>query len=152
MKTLLIEKLHELAVWPFQKWRNSSIQWSDISIGSLLQYPEGTLGFNLGCFLIRNNFELQPKFEDHDVMHVLTGIGTSIPEEIGMHYYMAGNGKRSFYSLVYITIGTLFYPFYISSFLGHYKKGRQAFQFHDLEFIKLLPLPIQKIQYAFKIN
>jgi len=152
MKALLIEKLHHLTIRPFQNWRNSSVRWNDISVSSLLQYPEGTLGFNLGCFLLRNNFELQPKFEDHDVMHVLTGIGITAQDEIGMHYYMLGNGKRSFYSLFYIVIGTLFYPLHIRSFLDYYKKGGEALHFHQLEFIKLLPQPVQKIQEAFKIN
>lgn len=152
MRSVLIGKLLGLTVHPLKKWENGSVKWSDISLSSLLQYPEGTLGFNLGCFLLRNNFELQPMFESHDVMHVLTGIGITVPDEISMHYYMFGNGKRSFYSLLYIMVGTLFYPLHLRYFISHYKKGRGAFHFHQLEFIKLLPQPVQKIQNIFKIN
>lgn len=152
MKALLIEKLHNMVIYPFKKWGHSATKWNDISISCLLQYPEDTLGFNLGCFLLRNNFELQPRFEDHDVMHVLTGIGIRIQDEIGMHYYMLGNGKRNFYSLFYIITGTLFYPLHIKSFLNYYEKGRKALLFHNLEFIKLLPQPVLKIQDTFNIN
>ena len=124
MKALLIEKLHQTVIWPFQKWRKASIAWNDISCNTLLNYPEGTLGFNLGCFLIRNNFELQPKFEDHDVIHVLTGIGVTVPEEIGMHYYMLGNGNWSLYSMV-ITIRGGILP-------SIYDQGNRLWHFHIL--------------------
>lgn len=152
MKELLIEQLHGLAIRPFLKWRNNSTQWNEVNLSSLLQYPEGTLGFGLGCFLLRNNFELQPRFEDHDVMHVLTGIGVTVQEEIGMHYFMLGNGKRSLYSLIYILAGSFFYMPYMGQFLGHYKRGKRALGFHNLEFLKLLPQPVKRIQDAFQIK
>ncbi len=39
---------------------------------------------HLGYFLTKNNFSLQSKLENHDVFHVLTNIGITVPDEIAM--------------------------------------------------------------------
>lgn len=151
MKDLLIEKMYEMSKKPYQKLFKNKQPW-EVSQTELLEYPDETLGFHLACFLLKYNFEIQPKLEDHDIIHILTNTGISVPEEIGMQYYLYGNGKRSLYLFMVILTGTLFYPTKISYFLKQFKRGKEAFQFHYLDYSKMLLLPIQTIQQAFKIN
>lgn len=151
MKDLLIEKLYEFSKKPYQKYFKKNDAWN-INSKDLLQFPQKTLGFQLGCFLLKYNFEMQPKLEDHDVIHVLTNTGISVPEEIGMQYYLYGNGKRSLYLFMVILTGSLFYPSKINYFIKQYRRGNQAHQFHYLNYLKMLEIPLTEIQSAFKIK
>lgn len=151
MRALILEKMYEWSKKPYQKFFKKSEAWP-VTIPQLIRYPEDTLGFHLGCFLLRYNFELQPKLEDHDIIHVLTNTGVSVPEEIGMQYYLLGNGKRSAYLFLVIGIGTLFYGSHLKSFYKYYQRGKKAHQFYDLAFDKMLAQPIRNIQNTFNIQ
>ena len=151
MKDLFIEKMYELSKKPYQKFIKKGKAW-EINIPELILLPADSLGFHLGCFLLKYNFEIQPKLEDHDVIHVLTNTGISVVEEIGMQYYLFGNGKRSLYLLLVILSGTLFYPTKVSYFKNEFKKGKQAHPFYSLDFLNMLSLPLVTIQHSFNIN
>ena len=118
----------------------------------MLQLQSDSLGFHLGCFLLKYNFEIQPKLEDHDIIHVLTNTGISVVEEIGMQYYLLGNGKRSLYLGMVIITGTLFYPTRFSYFKQQYQRGKQAHEFYGLDFLNMLSVPISNIQQTFNIK
>jgi ubiquinone biosynthesis protein Coq4 len=150
MKDLLIEKMYELSKKPYQKYLKKNEPWP-IDKKELLKFPEESLGFHLGCFLLKHNFDLQEKLEDHDVIHVLTQTGISVPEEIGMQYYLFGNGKRSLYLYMVMLTGTLFYPTKFSYFISEYYRGKNALKFYYLDYSKMLRIPVLKIQETFKI-
>ena len=143
--------MYEITKKPYQKWFKKNEPWN-IGIADLINHPEETLGFHLGSFLQNNNFEMQPKLEDHDIIHVLTNTGTTVIDEIGMQYYLFGNGKRSLYLYMVMASGTLFYPDKMGKFVNFYERGKSALRFHDLEFSKMLQQPIVKIRQTFLIN
>ncbi len=60
MKDKLIERLYEVSKKPYQKFFKKNKPWA-IGKSDLLQHKSGTLGFHLGCFLIKYHFEIQPK-------------------------------------------------------------------------------------------
>jgi ubiquinone biosynthesis protein Coq4 len=150
MRDQLIEKMYEWSKIPYQRFFKNKKAW-DIDKQELLAYPEETLGYHLGQFLQKNHFDIQPKLEDHDIIHVLTNTGVSVREEIGMQYYLLGNGKKSLYLYIVILSGTFFYPTHIDYFLKEFKKGKTAYRFHYLDFSKLLLIPTETIQQTFKI-
>lgn len=150
MKDYIVEKMYEYSRKPYQKYFKKSTPW-EIDKDELLQYPKESLGFELGYFLDKNDFDIQPKLEDHDIIHVLTNTGISVADEIGMQYYLLGNGKRSLYLFMVILSGTPFYLRHISYFFQQYKRGKQALPFHYLDFSKMLLIPVQSIQETFKI-
>jgi ubiquinone biosynthesis protein Coq4 len=150
MKDQLIEKMYEWSKKPYQRFFKNKKAW-EIDKQQLLNYSDETLGYHLGQFLQKNNFDIQPKLEDHDIIHVLTNTGVSVREEIGMQYYLLGNGKNSLYLCLVILAGTLFYPTHINYFVKQFRKGKTAFQFHSLDFSKMLLIPISTIQQTFKI-
>lgn len=151
MKDLFIEKLYEISKKPYQRFFKKNNPWN-ISQKEFLQYPEESLGFHLGCFLLKHNFDIQPKLEDHDVIHVLTNTGISVLEEIGMQYYLHGNGKRSLYLYMVLLTGTIFYPTKIKFFTQQFQRGKDALQFHYLDYSKMLFVPVKKLQLAFNIK
>lgn len=149
MRAIILEKLYEWSVIPYQALKRNS-GWK-VGIEDLLQYPKNSLGFEMGDFLLRNNFDLQEKLESHDVFHVLTGTGISVPEEISMQFYLLGNGKRSAYLFSVIFLGTLFFPDYLKLFRNRYRRGKAALPFHQLDFQKLLNQPLDRIKDTFLI-
>ena len=153
MKTLryiLLERLYEWSKLPYRWLFKKETPWG-IPVKDLLQYPMESLGYHLGCFLLKHHFTPEPQLEDHDVYHVLTGSGISVPEEIAMQFYLFGNGKRSLYLFTVLTVGTLLFPDHMRQFRSAYKKGRKAHPFYHLNFLKLLQQPLTKLQYTFKI-
>ncbi|WP_166925609.1 hypothetical protein [Flavobacterium poyangense] len=150
MKDFLFEKMYEYTKQPYQKYFKKNNPW-DIDQTTLLTYPPRSLGFGLGNFLHKNNFEIQPKLEDHDIIHVLTNTGISVREEIGMQYYLLGNGKKGLYLFLVILSSTLFYIKHIKYFIQQYKRGKQALPFYYLDFSKMLLTSIQSIQKTFNI-
>jgi len=150
MKDKIIEKMYEISKKPYQKWFKKNEPWKTTN-QELIELPEQSLGFHLGSFLLRYNFEIQEKLEDHDVFHVLTNTGVSVVEEIGMQYYLLGNGKRSLYLFMVVTTGFLFYPRQFHYYLNQYDKGKKAHQFYDLDFQKMLTIPVKTIRKTFNI-
>ena len=151
MRDLFIEKMYEISKKPYQRFFKKGNAW-DINVNQLIQLPNDSLGFHLGCFLLKYNFEIQPKLEDHDIIHVLTNTGISVIDKIGMQYYLYGNGKRSLYLWMVILSGTVFYPTRFSYFKQQYKRGKTAHEFYGLDFLNMLPVPLTHIQKTFNIQ
>lgn len=151
MKDKLFEQLYRLSKWPYQRFFKKNAPWN-VTKEELLCYPEKTLGNDLGIFLAVNRFTMEPKLEDHDVMHVLIGIGTSVKEEIAMQFYLLGNGKRSLYLFMVLLLGTLFYPLHLFFFCSYYKRGQKALSFYDLDYSKLLLQSTENFRKTFKIQ
>lgn len=150
MKDKLFEQFYNLSKIPYQRFFKKKKPWL-VNRDILLTYPEQSLGYDLGLFLTVNHFSMEPKLEDHDVMHVLTGIGTTVKEEIAMQFYLFGNGKRSVYLLSVLFVGSLFYPLELPFFISYYKRGKKALSFYYLDYSKLLLHPTEKIRKTFKI-
>lgn len=110
----------------------------NITRSQLLQLPTPSLGFHLGCFLLKHNYEPQPHCENHDIFHVLTGYKTDTAQEIALQFFLYGNGKRSPFLLLALIAGLLLYPDAYSLFKGAYHKGFQAKRLYDLDYKALL--------------
>lgn len=151
MRAILLETLYELSKKPYQRYLKKNNCW-DVTSSELLRFPQDSLGFHLGCFLLKHHFDMQPKLESHDVFHVLTGTGTSVPEEISMQFYLLGNGKRSLYLVMVILLGTLLYPDHYKLFIRAFRRGRKALPFHHLDFSKMLNQPVLRLQHTFLIH
>ncbi len=151
MRDLIMRNLYEITKKPYQRFFKKGIPWN-ITPSELIGYKKDSLGFHLGSFLIQNNFEIQPMLEDHDIIHVLTNTQVAVVDEVGMQYFLLGNGKRSLYMGMVLAIGTLFYPDQTKHFVKNYKRGKRAHKMHDLDFQKMLTLPIKEIQMKFNIQ
>jgi ubiquinone biosynthesis protein Coq4 len=106
----------------------------DINRKQLLSYPQSSLGFHLGCFLLKHDFCPQATCEDHDVFHVLTGFNTDTAHEIAMQYWLWGNGKRSVFVLLAMLSGVLFYPDKYSFFKNSLLRGNHSKPIHAVNY------------------
>jgi len=150
MRAIVLKILYEWSLIPYQSFKKNTA-WN-VGIEDLLQFSKETLGYQMGYFLLSNNFDLQEKLESHDVFHVLTGTGTTVPEEISMQFYLFGNGKRSAYLFSVLFLGSLLFPDYMKLFLSKYRLGKSSLPFHQLDFYKLLKQPLERIKTTFLIQ
>ncbi|TGD58938.1 hypothetical protein [Flavobacterium humi] len=151
MKDIIIEILYKMIKRPYQFLFKKNTAWN-LSLQDYLNHSKDSLGFHLGSFLVRANFAIQPQLEEHDVYHVLTNTGTTVVDEIDMQFYLLGNGKKTPFVFIVIMTGFLFHIKHLKRFLSSYKKGKEAHRFYDLDFSKMLALPIGNIQSAFNIK
>ena len=124
----------------------------NISRAELLQFPEKTLGFHLGCFLLKHNFEPQPRCENHDVFHVLTDYETDTAQEIALQFFLYGNGKRSPFLALALFAGYLLFPDHYTTFKIAQERGRQSIELYDLNYQSLLHTPILPLKNQLAIN
>lgn len=101
---------------------------------SLLKMQQQSLGYHLGKFLQKNNFELIPRLERHDAYHILTGYETDVKNEIALQYLCYGNGKRSKYLYLVMIFGTILNPEHWKYFRDSYRRGKKANQFYHWDF------------------
>lgn len=104
----------------------------------LLEFHKDSLGRKLGEFYQKHGFSMIPKMENHDVHHLITGIGTQFEEEIAMQYLLLGNGKLNAHLLAAIVLGTVILPEYFRMYIKAYRKGQNMRKFHHLNFEELL--------------
>ncbi|MGB5981318.1 MAG: Coq4 family protein [Nonlabens sp.] len=134
----------------YQPWKLKN-PWK-LEVGSLLQYPENSLGFHTGCFLLTNNFNLQPSCEDHDIYHVLTGAGIGSLDEIAMQYWLMGNGKLSFPTIATVCAGAIIYPDKLKGFYQSLKNGAATRPIHNLNHIILLGMPLEELNQQLNLK
>lgn len=151
MKDKIIEFLYKTIKVPYSYLFKNNQPWG-VTVNSLLEHKINSLGHDLGQFLLDHNYNVQDGLEEHDVFHILTTIGTTVKEEVDMQFYLLGNGKKSLFLFIVIITGLTFYPMQIKSFYNSYKRGKNALQFYDLDFYKLLHQPTKTIQTTFNIK
>ncbi len=116
----------------------------EVTTRQLLGYPPDSLGYHLGCFLLQHRFEPQPRCENHDVFHVLTGYKIDTTQEIAMQFWLFGNGKRSPFVLLAMLVGLVLYVDGYHAFAKAYSTGKQAYKIHDIDFKKVLATPLSR--------
>lgn len=151
MRDKIIERLYELSSGPYTRLMKNKTAWN-VTKEDLLNYPSGSLGLHLGQFLDRYNLSIQPKLENHDIFHILTQTEVKVADEIGMQYYLYGNGKRSLYLYMVASIGFLFYPLLFPHLLKQYRRGKKALPFHHLDYEHLLYESIDILRHRYLIR
>lgn len=132
MRTNLLKWLIETAV-PFLNLFRNPPQWP-FDIKQHRMMPEGSLGNAVAVFLDEKNLPLLPKYEIHDVMHVLLGYGITPFEEIKLQAFMIGNGSSTFAGKVLFVIGLLIKPEYTKQLLKEMSAGKKAKQLSRFNF------------------
>ena len=126
---------------PFHQKPSWRLQSSD-----LLKLTSDSLGFHIGCFLLKHNLELQDQAETHDVFHVLTGYNTSSLEEIGMQFWLYGNGKRSFPLYSAMAAGLLIYPDKFHYLMDCQYLGQRSRSIYHLDYLELLQESVESLR------
>lgn len=125
----------------------------NITAKQLVNYPEGSLGYNLGNYLLNGNNGTNVTAGSDDVFQLLIGHGqASVKEDIAVQYYLFGNGSNSLRTLLAMGIGLLMCPYHAGYFYKRYKEGKQALRFYDVDHFGMLHLPLERIKDTFLIR
>jgi hypothetical protein len=100
-------------------------------VEALRDLQKGTLGHEIAKCLDDNNLTLVPKYESHDLKHVLLEFDMKPEGEIRMHAFMVGNGNYSIPSFAILFFGALLLPDLWTTFYSDYKKGRNTIPVSD---------------------
>ena len=151
MRAFIIEKMYECSSYFYIKYFRENNPW-EITSEELHDYPTESLGFHLSCFHRKYNLKMMANLEEHDIIHVLTNTGVTVPDEVALQYFLLGNGKKGLFMRIALISGTIFYPEYLKTFKRYYDRGRSSHQFYDLDFKNMLIRPVTEIQYTFNIK
>ena len=122
----------------YKKWfKKKQMAWTT-SRTQLRQYEEGSLGKDLAIFLTINQFELEAKFEKHDIYHVLTDYTTTVVGEICLSIFLIANGKRSIYTRGVAFVGSIAMIEHFKLFKAAYLRGKYAHSIAKWQFEHLL--------------
>ena len=130
----------------YTHWFKSTTEVWHHNRHSLKKFPPNSLGRALGDFLIKENLELLPKLEDHDVLHVLFNYKTTVVDEARMQFFLLGNRKRSLYALCTAIISIMIVPEYIRVFIREFHIGRKCRSIAKWDFRYLLYEPIDSLR------
>ena len=125
LREKLIETLFDFSIKPYQFLRRRRVPWQ-ISRAQLLAMPLDSLGHDVGQFLMQHDFNVMDKCESHDVFHVLLSYPTDVPNEIGMQYFLLGNGRHSWYTWLTVLMGIVILPEHAVRFLNDLIKGNNC--------------------------
>lgn len=128
-----------------QVMKKNTAPWK-VSKKELLEMNTSTLGYHLGLFLTKNNFELIPKAERHDCFHVFTNYSPSIENEIGLQYLRFGNGARNIFTIGAVVFGMVLLPEYYEHYIESFLIGKKAMNFQKLDFKEHLNTSLESLR------
>lgn len=120
----IIKKSFNFSVWTIQQFHDEKYYANKVE--NLRKYPIGTLGNDVIKCLDDNNLGLVPKYESHDLKHVLLDYKMTPVDEIRMQAFMLGNGNYTIPCFVILTFGALLLPDEWSTFYKDFKSGQKS--------------------------
>lgn len=95
-------------------------------VSELRKLENGTLGKEIAECLDKHNLTLVPKYESHDLKHVLLNYKMTTEDEIRMQAFMIGNGNYSIPSFAILIFGAILLPDLWRTFYSDFKKGKKS--------------------------
>ena len=104
----------------------SKMDWYHQQVDELRKLENGTLGKEIANCLDDHRLTLVPKYESHDLKHVLLDYKMTAEDEIRMQAFMIGNGNYSIPSFTIFFFGALLLPDLWLTFYSDFKKGKKS--------------------------
>src|SRR5688572_30678993 len=105
---VIIKQSFHLSVWTIGQFHDVALY--EKKTRQLKALPDGTLGNDIARCLEKNGLRLVPKYESHDLKHVLLDFEMTPVDEIRMQAFMLGNGNYSIPSFAIFIFGAFFLP------------------------------------------
>jgi len=120
----LIRQLFSMVLIPvFRAWYGTA--QTQVQQQQLQLLPSGTVGRAVADLLAAHHLQLIPRYEDHDLKHVLLGYDMTPADELKLKAFMLGNGDWSLPSIVLSLLAVLT-PEIWPELWRHYQRGRRA--------------------------
>jgi ubiquinone biosynthesis protein Coq4 len=91
----------------------------------------GTVGREVAELLDRKQYRLIPKFENHDLKHIVLEYEMTMEDEIKMQAYLIGNSNFTLPCLLFFSLG-IFYPGTWKDLVREYRNGKISKSIHLL--------------------
>lgn len=116
-------------IWILEKIYGSTT--STPKLNQLRALKNGTVGKEIANLLDNLGYRLIPKFENHDLKHVILEYEMTMKDAIRMQAYLVGNGNFTLPCLIFLSLG-LFYPSIWLDLPNEYKTGKKSKSIHYL--------------------
>jgi hypothetical protein len=143
-----IEQLKSLKLTGWIIWILEKIYGETLLDSKLIQLrtlEKGTVGREVADMLDRKGYRLIPKFENHDLKHIVLDYEMTMQDEIKMQAYLVGNGNNTFPCLIFLSLA-LFYPTIWRSLPQEYKQGKITKSIHFLTLDICMDKPLTEIK------
>ncbi len=97
----------------------------DAKLAQLRALKKGTVGKEVAEMLDKKGYRLIPKFENHDLKHIVLEYEMTMEDEIKMQAYLVGNGNTTFPCLLFLSLG-LFYPSIWNDLAAEFRQGKST--------------------------
>ncbi len=116
-------------IWLLEKTNDTALL--EAKMLHLRTLEQGTVGHEVAKMLDARNYRLIPKFENHDLKHIVLQYEMTMVDEIKMQAYLIGNGNYTLPCLLFLSLG-VFYPSTWKSLSKEFRLGRQMKSIHLL--------------------
>jgi len=114
-------------------------------LNHLRTLQNGTVGREVAELLDSKQYRLIPKFENHDLKHVILEYEMTMEDEIRMQAYLIGNGNFTFPCLIFFSLG-IFYPKTWRELAREYKTGKASKSIHFLTLEECMEKKVEDIR------
>lgn len=122
-------KLTGWTIWALEKIYGST--FLDSKLLHLRTLQHGTVGREMAKMLDSKNYRLIPKFENHDLKHIILDYEMTMRDEIRMQAYLVGNGNYTLPCLIFLSLA-IFYPKIWKDLPTEFKQGKKSSSIHFL--------------------
>ncbi|MFH7005761.1 hypothetical protein [Flavobacterium bizetiae] len=105
----------------------------------------GTVGREVAEMLDNKKYRLIPKFENHDLKHIILDYEMTMKDEIKMQAYLIGNGNLTFPCLIFFSLG-VFYPVIWKDLSKEYQTGKVSKSIHFLTLDNCMELQLKDVK------
>lgn len=113
--------------------------------------PIGTVGKEIADLLDERQYRLIPKFENHDLKHIVLGYDMTMQDEIKMQAYLVGNGNLTLPCLFFLSLG-VFYPKIWRDLPKHFRQGQLSRSIHYLTLEECMDRDLMAIKKLYGRN
>ncbi len=142
-------KLTGWTIWVLEKIYGTKTL--DFKLERLRTLENGTVGREVAEMLDLNGYRLIPKFENHDLKHIVLGYAMTMQDEIKMQAYLVGNGNTTLPCLIFLSLG-IFYPKIWGQLGAEYKQGKKTKSIHFLTLDNCMHKSLAEIQNEYGRN
>ncbi|MTH15342.1 hypothetical protein [Flavobacterium sp. LC2016-01] len=150
----IIQQLKNLKITGGIIWLLELIHGKDYlapKLNHLRSLEHGTVGREVAEMLDSKQYRLIPKFENHDLKHIILEYEMTMKDEIRMQAYLIGNGNFTFPCLIFFSLG-IFYPTIWKDLLNEYKLGKNTKSIHFLTLDDCMELQLIDIKNEYGRN
>jgi len=130
-------------IWALEKIHGATTLNSKLE--QLRTLEKGTVGREVAEMLDRKGYRLIPKFENHDLKHIVLDYEMTMQDEIKMQAYLVSNGNTTFPCLIFLLLG-LFYPRIWGDLAAEYRQGKKTNSIHFLTLDNCMDRPLIEIK------